>query len=135
MENRLKKVMMESETSIEELAQTFGYTCSFLETQLGDETDLLDQLTGKEVKQLARYFHTNPAYLVGWSDDDKPMNEKKYTIQVLGSYDGFLNKACGGSGGYFFDDNHEENTTQTHFTQSEIDELKQRDDLCVLQKG
>ena len=64
-----------------------------------------------------------------------PVNERfpesKYTVQVLADYDeSFLN--VGKDDGFaFFKDEVEAGPVQTQFTQAEIDELKQRDDLAI----
>lgn len=57
--------------------------------------------------------------------------ESKYTVQVLADYDeSFLN--VGKDDGFaFFKDEVEAGSVQTQFTQAEIDELKQRDDLAI----
>ena len=66
---------------------------------------------------------------------DTPVNERfpesKYTVQVLADYDeSFLN--VGKDDGFaFFKDEVEAGSVQTQFTQAEIDELKQRDDLAI----
>ena len=66
---------------------------------------------------------------------DTPVNERfpesKYTVQVLADYDeSFLN--VGKDDGFaFFKDEVEADSVQTQFTQAEIDELKQRDDLAI----
>lgn len=66
---------------------------------------------------------------------DTPVEERfpesKYTVQVLADYDeSFLN--VGKDDGFaFFKDEVEAGSVQTQFTQAEIDELKQRDDLAI----
>lgn len=49
--------------------------------------------------------------------------DSEYTVQVLPNDDGFLNKDIG-DGVYFLYDNEGDGKYQTHFTQSEIDEMK-----------
>lgn len=56
--------------------------------------------------------------------------DSEYTVQVLPNDDGFLNKDIG-DGVYFLYDNEGDGKYQTHFTQSEIDEMKKRKDLAI----
>ncbi len=59
------------------------------------------------------------------------LSEKKYTIQVIANDDGaYLNHDRGGNL-IGFSDNIETCSATARFTQSEIDELKQRDDLAI----
>lgn len=87
MKNRLKKVMMESETSVDELAKSLNCSYGIVKYLQDGKTDLLNKLTGKEIERLAKYFHTNPAYLVGWSDDPSPIKEKKQRDDIAIAWD------------------------------------------------
>lgn len=88
-----------------------------------------DCLSNIEPQDLARVMDVIQRLL------DTPINERfpesKYTVQVLADYDeSFLN--VGKDDGFaFFKDEVEAGSVQTQFTQAEIDELKQRDDLAI----
>ena len=57
-------------------------------------------------------------------------SKKKYTVQVLNDSKSFLNKGrC--SNHCFLGEAIEDVVYQSHFTQAEIDELKQRDDIAI----
>lgn len=59
------------------------------------------------------------------------LNEKEYTIQVIvGNDTSYLNQFIGK--GYMFSDTiSSHDLFKTHFTKSEIEELKQRDDIAI----
>lgn len=130
MKNRLKNVMMQSETSDKEVAEMIGIDAADLVNIVLASDNLLKYLTSDDVEKLARYFHTNPAYLVGWSDNDEPMRDREYTIQVFPNKYGFLN-IDESNGTFFLSNLFQEANCQIYFTQAEIDELKQRKDLAI----
>lgn len=55
--------------------------------------------------------------------------KKKYTIQVIDNPYRFLNR--GKDGSYFFENGNQHYNIQNRFTQSEINELKQRNDIAI----
>ncbi|MBW3349870.1 hypothetical protein [Limosilactobacillus reuteri] len=57
--------------------------------------------------------------------------EKKYTIQVIANYDSAYLNCYKESNRMTFYDDIETDHVKTRFTQAEIDELKQRDDLAI----
>lgn len=81
------------------------------------------------LEKLASALHTNPAYLVGWSDNPKPI-EEKYTVQVFPDDHGYLNWDEDDRT-FCIDNSCESEAYQPHFTQAEINEFKQYKDIAI----
>lgn len=100
----------------------FGWSAitTDFDTCLDDDVDVMDLSRVMDVVQRLICTPVNERF-----------PESKYTVQVLADYDeSFLN--VGKDDGFaFFKDEVEAGSVQTQFTQAEIDELKQRDDLAI----
>lgn len=100
----------------------FGWSAitADFDTCLDDDVEVMDLARVMDVVQLLICTPVNERF-----------PESKYTVQVLADYDeSFLN--VGKDDGFaFFKDEVEAGSVQTQFTQAEIDELKQRDDLAI----
>lgn len=131
MKNRIKKCREKAGLSVDDLSAKLGWSGSPVVLLAEENADPLFTISGKGLEMIARALHTNPAYLIGWSSDPKPMKERRYTVQTIKGDEGsFLNKIIPNDD-YFYADDEVVNGTQTYFTQAEIDELKKRDDIAI----
>lgn len=76
-------------------------------------------------------IHTN--LVKAWLEDirDNGIKDIKYTVQVIkGDDQSFLNQAVDDKT-FCMENDYEDKSMRTRFTQSEIDKFKQRDDLAI----